>query len=41
MKKRRRHVPEFKFKVVVETLQKQQTLAQLASRYEISPAHLE
>lgn len=40
MKKRRRHSAEFKFKVAVEALREQQTLAQLASRYELSPVQI-
>ena len=40
MKKRRRHSAEFKFKVAVEALREQQTLSQLASRYELSPVQI-
>lgn len=40
MKNRRRHAPDFKFKVAVSALREQETLAQLASRYEISPVQI-
>lgn len=40
MKKRRRHSAAFKFKVALEALREQQTLSQLASRYELSPVQI-
>lgn len=40
MKKRRRHAPDFKFKVALSALREQETLSQLASRYEISPVQI-
>jgi len=35
--KRRKHTPEFKFKVVLEVLKGELTLGQIASKYELIP----
>lgn len=40
MKKRRKHSSEFKFKVALAALREQETLSQLASRYEVSPVQI-
>lgn len=40
MKKRRKHSSEFKFKIALAALREQETLSQLASRYEVSPAQI-
>lgn len=40
MKKRRKHSSEFKFKVALAALCEHETLSQLASRYEVSPAQI-
>lgn len=40
MKKRRKHSSEFKFKVALAALREQETLSQLATRYEVSPVQI-
>lgn len=40
MKKRRKHSSEFKFKDALAALREQETLSQLASRYEVSPVQI-
>jgi putative transposase len=37
MEKRNRYTPEFKAKVVLEVLQEQQTVNEIAAKYEVSP----
>jgi transposase len=37
MEKRNRYTPEFKTKVVLEVLQEEQTVNQIAAKYELSP----
>lgn len=37
MEKRNRYTPEFKTKVVLEVLQEEHTVNEIASKYEISP----
>lgn len=37
MEKRNRYTPEFKAKVVLEVLQEEQTVNEIATRYELSP----
>jgi transposase len=37
MDKRNRYTPEFKTKVVLEVLQEQQTVNEIAAKYELSP----
>lgn len=37
MEKRNRYTPEFKTKVVLEVLQEQQTVNEIAAKYEVSP----
>ena len=40
MQKRRRHSAEFKFKVALEALREQETMAQLSSKFEVSPQQI-
>lgn len=37
MEKRNRYTPEFKTKVVLEVLQEEQTVNEIAAKYEVSP----
>ena len=40
-KERRKHSPSFKAKVALETLKGEETVAQLAARYEINPGQIQ
>ncbi|MGR6129637.1 MULTISPECIES: transposase [Paenibacillus] len=37
MEKRNRYTPEFKTKIVLEVLQEEQTVNEIAAKYEMSP----
>ena len=40
-KERRKHSPSFKAKVALETVKGEQTVAQLAARYEVHPSQIQ